>query len=279
MKYASSIRYGGQLVEASECDYEDYKRLGLLCPECKDPVLLRGEFTRLQHGKDVKVLAHFAHFPGKDPTLVAQCEKRVSKYTPKELQRMAAQARGQRLKLLQRWFWTVFTSQPDYIQRVEKEEGIQIFVQRSFKDFEMKESYCQIICEKHLSHLRQFSHLQKTVNFFFDSLDSFDRSNLSDEVKEKLKRISSVDRRMQKQMSFEVLSFLLSRSQQSTAELLMKFSMIQTVFSPSATNQIKQGAKGLSQLKFVTNICSIPWAEEFDRLQKEEATKQPAIAK
>lgn len=43
MKYASSIRYTGQLVEAIDRDYQFYKELGLFCPNCKSSVFLQEE--------------------------------------------------------------------------------------------------------------------------------------------------------------------------------------------------------------------------------------------
>ncbi|MHC5779698.1 competence protein CoiA family protein [Nostoc sp.] len=100
MRFAASIRYGGQLIEAIDADYEDYKRLALICPECKSGVFLRKKSERAS--------AHFAHFKASDPALVKQCELRVSCYSQEDLERKATQARNQRLRLLQRWFWEVY---------------------------------------------------------------------------------------------------------------------------------------------------------------------------
>ena len=41
MKYATSVKFGGELINAFDCDYDDYKELQLLCPECKEPVYLQ----------------------------------------------------------------------------------------------------------------------------------------------------------------------------------------------------------------------------------------------
>lgn len=108
MKYASSIVRGGELVDASECDYGSYKKLGLLCPECKDPVFLKSEGMRFLGEKEVKIGAHFSHFANKNPEQAKVCEKRVSGYTQSDIDRAISKGRGQRLKLLQRWFWDMF---------------------------------------------------------------------------------------------------------------------------------------------------------------------------
>ena len=84
MRYATAIRYGGQLVDASEVDYESYKNLGLLCPNCKEPVFLQGASRQLTKDKIVEVPAHFKHFAAKDFALIKQCEARVAKYDDQE---------------------------------------------------------------------------------------------------------------------------------------------------------------------------------------------------
>ena len=102
MQFAESIRYGAQLIDAKDCDYNSYKQLGLLCPECKNPVFLRGEYvkTSSKTGVEYRVRPAFAHFRAVDPIQVLACENRVAKYDKKELERRANKARNQRLKLL-----------------------------------------------------------------------------------------------------------------------------------------------------------------------------------
>jgi hypothetical protein len=51
---ASSIRFGGLLVEASDCDYTSFKHLGLLCPICKRSVFLVGAKQRATHTRKNK---------------------------------------------------------------------------------------------------------------------------------------------------------------------------------------------------------------------------------
>jgi hypothetical protein len=54
MLLASSIRYGGILVEAPECDYNSFKHLGLLCPICKRSVFLVAPKMRPAHNRKIK---------------------------------------------------------------------------------------------------------------------------------------------------------------------------------------------------------------------------------
>jgi hypothetical protein len=106
MKYASAMKYGGELVAAVDCDYDSFKELVPLCPHCKEPVYLRSGGQRESvKGKAYQIGPHWCHFKGISAEQVSGCELRVNDYTEKDRAKIAAQARGQRLKLLQRWFW------------------------------------------------------------------------------------------------------------------------------------------------------------------------------
>jgi hypothetical protein len=109
MKYASAMKYGGELVAAVDCDYSSFKELVPLCPNCKEPVYLRiGGQRESVKGKAYQIGPHWCHFKGISAEQVSGCELRVNGYTEQDRAKIAAQARGQRLKLLQRWFWRVF---------------------------------------------------------------------------------------------------------------------------------------------------------------------------
>jgi hypothetical protein len=111
MKYASAMKYGGELVDAVDCDYDSFKEMVPLCPNCKEPVYLRSGGQRESvKGKAYQIGPHWCHFKGISAEQVSGCELRVNDYTEKDRAKIAAQARGQRLKLLQRWFWDVFSN-------------------------------------------------------------------------------------------------------------------------------------------------------------------------
>ena len=115
MKHAAAMKYGGELVAAEDCTYDSFKELVPLCPNCKEPVFLRIGGDRLSvKGNEYMVGPHWCHFKGVSAEQIAGCEARVSGYTESDRQRIAAKARGQRLKLLQRWFWSVFLSRHEF---------------------------------------------------------------------------------------------------------------------------------------------------------------------
>lgn len=108
MKYASAIKYGGELVSADECDHSSFKELIPLCPECKEAVFLRAKFTRRGKKVESTVHSHWSHFPGSNNALA--CELRVNSLSNSEREKIASKARGQRLKMIERWFTRVWES-------------------------------------------------------------------------------------------------------------------------------------------------------------------------
>lgn len=98
MKYAKLIRLGGELIEASNADYSDYKGF-LRCPECDEPVFLRKSHQR----GNVPVPDAFVHH--KAVPQVSACEMRVGKYDSVTVQQKRSQAHGQRIRKLQISLW------------------------------------------------------------------------------------------------------------------------------------------------------------------------------
>lgn len=116
MKTASSIRYGGMLVDANECDYTSFKHLGLLCPICKRTVFLVKESTRSASQRKIKdgskidvksadIPAYFAHHPEVDKNTVNDCELRSKQITVAERAYLEAKAHNQRQKIFHAHFW------------------------------------------------------------------------------------------------------------------------------------------------------------------------------
>lgn len=102
MKIAISMRYGGEVISAEECDYDSYLTLSIVCPECHESLFLRAGSSRVSpKGKEYKIPAHWCHRQA-SAEQVELCELRVSKYTKEDLERRAKQARGQRLKLIEK---------------------------------------------------------------------------------------------------------------------------------------------------------------------------------
>jgi hypothetical protein len=109
MKTAKSLVYGGELIDAIDCTYEDFKRLAPLCPNCSSPVHLKAGGDRLStKGKPYKIPQHWAHFAGKSAEEVATCELRVNNYSDAEREKIQRVARGQREKWIRRWLWRIW---------------------------------------------------------------------------------------------------------------------------------------------------------------------------
>jgi hypothetical protein len=109
MKYAASMKRGGELLNAEECDYSSFAELCPLCPECKEVVFLRkgGDRTH-KKGTPYKVSSHWCHSKGRDPEHVAGCEMRVNGYTHEDRMRIASEARGQRASILEKEFLDIY---------------------------------------------------------------------------------------------------------------------------------------------------------------------------
>lgn len=95
--------HAGNIVDASEIDsYEDYKRLGLVCPYCNEPVFFRKSVELLfNDGASKERQACFVHYKGGH-----QCELR-SRTTKgiQEVEALKAESRNQRLKLFNSYLW------------------------------------------------------------------------------------------------------------------------------------------------------------------------------
>ena len=228
MKYAASMLYGGQLIDSADCDYESYKNLGLLCGNCKEPVFLQAVSTRQVRGSNVEIPAHFKHFKAKDPALAKVCEARVAQYDASEIQRRAAQARNQRVRLLQRRFWLVFTTYYENklsfpITNILESDGQQDFIK------EMSRALSDVFLVDKLDRYKALT-LQLLEAGFNETHVMFTwNSELADigvsastEIQYHFRKSLSgkLDRQMQELIASEVLEFLHSRSSRPLAERL-----------------------------------------------------------
>ncbi|MBD2295112.1 hypothetical protein H6G06_16900 [Anabaena sphaerica FACHB-251] len=98
MKYALLTKIGGELIEASKADYQDYYGF-LKCPVCNEPVFLRK--GHLRNGKEIQ--ASFAHHRAVPE--ISTCELRVGNYSKEDIEVFAAKARNQRLQKLNISMW------------------------------------------------------------------------------------------------------------------------------------------------------------------------------
>lgn len=129
MRFASSLLYGGMLVDAENADYQDYKRLLLRCPICGKEVHLVREKSRPAHKRvtpkskrivEVKAstaAACFSHFDG---IVDDRCQRKIASFSRKDIERRQTASRGQRLRFFQRRFWECIA----FSHQVENKLGV-----------------------------------------------------------------------------------------------------------------------------------------------------------
>ena len=285
MKFASSIRYGGQLIEAADVGYSDYKKLGLLCPNCKSPVFLQLESTRQLPSKNVIIPSHFKHFEVKNVDLVRACEMRVAKYDQKEIEKRQTQARNQRLKTLQRHFMTLVCKA--YRMRLFNDaeidcknvpsgtrELILLNTQNIYEDITARKTHLFCLLKTKVNDIRGRKYANPMWQLEEEEVSVFD------------KLTSKIDLAMHELICTEIIEFLLSKSSHPIFSRIIKFCLYLYLvslhsFDKGGSNNVM--GNGLSdfcrqyrvdaysrdalylstvdQLSII--LVSVPWADEF----------------
>lgn len=97
--------FGGEIIKASDCNYQTSRELGIVCPFCSSAVFLRSHSTREVKGKTQLIRPYFAHYPTGNADDF-DCEKRSHTKQGKErIEQIKIQARNQRLKLYNAYLW------------------------------------------------------------------------------------------------------------------------------------------------------------------------------
>lgn len=275
MRFAASIKYGGQLIEAVDCDYNSYKHLGLLCPECKNPVFLREGHTRTapKSRETVRVDAAFAHFKAQDPAIVLACENRVAHYDRKELEKRATAARNQRLKLLQRWFWDIFWRRLELDQNFQNVEEIEFFR----RDLPLKapllcqqeSSLRELLLSLPQSHADRYEQCRICIDGFkrkFHNRNPFE----SERINKAVEFLSLVERQMQIMICAEILDFLFSKSSRNLLFQVLTVLWLRVTDSPTYKEKLMRHYGTLANAVYaelILEICWTDWAGEFERLK------------
>ncbi len=273
MRYASSVRYGGQIISAVDCDYQSYKNLGLLCPNCKDAVFFQGQSSRALEQKIISIPPHFKHFAAKDPALVQQCEARVAKYDAKELLRRATSVRNQRLKLLHRWFWQIFTVHHDSLA-TEAEKSIDQMKVIQFESgliLSLEEQFTKLLdCQT------AFKTEARSLVAQISDQTYLNRISKSGEMTEKAVAIlkslcARIDYKMHDLIIGEIIDFLFAKSSRHLLFLVYQAAIL---YVCSYEDTKKWANNSLESAEFYEIIAEpmcmklveIPWAEEFAKL-------------
>lgn len=232
MQLASSIRYGGLLVNACDCNYEDYKNLGLVCPNCHESVfLIQGHERHYKSTKTSTVTAHFNHRQEKSAQAIALCELRVKQISPAEIKRRESASRNQRLRLFNRHLWNILTmcyklehSTQERQRLVEK--GFTRVCPDQRAAMQINKGYTNLICK---TLINESDRIISEADYFISSL----RSKVTEEkliLHEHLKPLLSIwgqtiDRKMQVEIYKEVFSALVQKKHLPILEKLVEISL------------------------------------------------------
>ncbi|MGL4947086.1 MAG: hypothetical protein ACRC4X_05410 [Cetobacterium sp.] len=109
MQEAISMYLGGEIIDASVCNYNSYKELGLKCPYCQAAVFLRSNTEYVYNDKTVKRSSCFSHFK-RDENQGLVCEARAQTKEGKEhIQRINLKNQNQRFELYNKYFAEILT--------------------------------------------------------------------------------------------------------------------------------------------------------------------------
>jgi hypothetical protein len=239
------MRYGGLMVDASECDYSSFKQLGLLCPICSRPVFLVQAAQREAHTrknkdggsvavKESSVLAHFSHFPDVSKEEVDECELRNRQITPTQRTAIAVKAKGQRLKVLQSNLWKMLKTS----FRLYYAEGTEIlladlFLEVSVMNEMRSRAYLDRLVEHCALSMMHPTNLQVVKRSFEQGCKSWAAlaekypGNDNDFLYSGFKAWPSsiIDTKMHEAICLEVLDFLSTKMQRPILNLLIKYSI------------------------------------------------------
>ncbi len=232
MQHAASIKYGGLLVNAFDCDYEAFRNLGLTCPYCHESVfLVQGHERHYQKtSKITEVASHFCHRPDKNKDAIALCELRVRQITSTEIQRRETKSKNQRLQLFNRHLWSILLTcykLKDFERKQQSLDGGFRSVCKSDPNVTVvKNAYKDFI----IGHISSYKNsIISEADFFFSDL----MKKISDDklvLQEDLKAILTlwrqrIDAKMQVEIYKEAVTCLLQKKHLPIFEKLIEASL------------------------------------------------------
>jgi hypothetical protein len=254
MRYALSERYCGEVVQSTECSFEDGKRLVLLCPECKKPVFLRG--------------GSFLHFPSREskPHL---CEERVKKYEKQAISILRTEARNRRLLIIEENYHLILDNCPttEYYSRYWVMNDIESDILSVITDLvpAWRSSITVYIANENFLSL-VLNRLKSIVVNWLSVLPYDDRTSIH--IQRKLSNIKSkIDLRMHILIYSEFLSYACDEEPE---ELLLAM-IIESMFSTKNNLRVFRLPFDIHQPKHIQlwygilldSLLIVPWAEEF----------------
>lgn len=275
MQWAIATAWGGHLIGASECTREDYYGIIFRCPECNEVVYWKEEFRRIRQNKEHIVSSHFAHHHTYSE-LVQQCDKRVNKYTEAERQSLNRNLCRQRIKLLQRYFWSIFCQ---YFQRGVTTEKIEEILRErlnytpiSFHNDpalfwnRMIETCKESIKDSHSKSVFQLN-IDNSVNILFtDEVPSYYSSEDIEARKARLDFRTNLNKDLHRLICHEIFDFLCTRS---ASPILENMIIVYYIYAKNRdTDSIKEVLQSVcGQISIFGTY--VPWTDVFAELRKE----------
>lgn len=269
MKYAAALYYGGELVSAIECSHADYIRLIPLCPECHEPV-----FYRVGSNGKRPAWCHFKEGKHSDH---AACEHRVNSYSHSDKKKAATKARDQRLKLIQRWFSSCIAKNKSL--QYERQVAIRVANSKNYtlaEALELARKYDHKYLEPMLDFLKKQYKGKDFLNNYIDGvwkmIDSgehlYQNPSMYPNQQHLVLGTTPLDRRLHRQICFEVMGYLCSKK----ARLLLEQLFIIGNLSVSSKTQSKELNEFTNTVMVIHEcISTTPWFSEIQRFEKEQA--------
>ncbi len=228
MQLASSIRYGGLLVNAADCDHEAYRNLGLTCPHCHESVfLVQGHERYYQKtSKVIEIASHFCHRPDKNKEAIALCELRSRQITSAEIQKRETKSKNQRLQLFNRYLWSILSTCYKLKKFEQKQHSVNTGFNNICKSAEMKERVLKDYKSFFIGAISSYKdNIISEADFFITDLMK-KVSNDKLVFQEELKGIlvlwrQQIDAKMQVEIYREAVSCLLQRKHLPILEKLI----------------------------------------------------------
>jgi hypothetical protein len=275
MKEAKSIYKGGEIVYASECDYESAKKLGIVCPFCNEPLFWRDEFARLApKTKDIVIVdSHFAHYANVDGSI---CEKRS--LTPEGrqfIEEINSTNRGQRLLLFERYFLRMVSESWSSLSRIDKRLTLsETTIHRiplSPKKIKDIVNGAMFIWNNHPPEdIRDF--LTKYIDndiFGGETEKLYEKSG--QKLPELFEEVTKVNARLHKAICLEALDFLLNKRSRKLVEQLSVWGLYLEIESHNEFEKLSMDdKKGLISMEVIIMIAWTRWQQMFEKFKNEK---------
>lgn len=223
MRYASSLLYGGMLVDAIGASYQDYSRLLLRCPFCGEAVFLSAASHRSSHTriapksnkvvtvKECDVAASFAHFPG---VAASDCELKSAKIKQYDISRSIARSRNQRLKFFQNYFWSIVSGRTEDMELYTVESVIK--KANPFLSTSMVKNLASNLTNDCVKRFRDYNRAKEDVKLLLQTAiaqpDKIVIADDSDKHREAVNWLLSVEIDLHAQVVYEAIDFLKTKS-------------------------------------------------------------------